>query len=148
MHLTPILQVLNTQLLQLHAPSLRTSFSPSVLPPPQGRAMASAEVKLCCVIVFQTGGGVGGAGRLCCSRHDASVGCLRSALLIIPRHSGAITQMLGCNITAVDGQCRGTSQMDLGLSSSCWSPCCPTIWKQSHSPFRTRNRFSLGATYS
>ncbi len=60
----------------------------------------------------------------------------------------AITQMLGCNITAVDGQCGGTSQMDLGLSSSCLSPCCPTIWKQSHSPFRTRNRFSLGATYS
>ena len=34
------------------------------------------------------GGAGGGEGVLCCSRHVASVGCLRSATLIIPRHSG------------------------------------------------------------
>ncbi|KAG7216067.1 hypothetical protein INR49_007819, partial [Caranx melampygus] len=39
-----------------HKRRIRTSFSPSVLPP-QRQGMASAEVKLCCVIVFQTGGG-------------------------------------------------------------------------------------------
>ena len=47
----------------------------------------------------------------------------------------AITQMLGGNITAVRGQRRSISQMGWGTGSSCPSPCCPTIWKQSWSPF-------------
>lgn len=93
LHLTPILKVLNTQ---LTAPPIQNIiFSLCVAATETGNGERLSETLLCDSVsnrrgwgAFGRSGWAGGGGGHCCSRHVASVGCLRSAMLIIPRNSG------------------------------------------------------------